>query len=343
MVVRLGIVGCGRIAQLFHISSALRAKNAKLVALCDVLDELVERVANRYNIARYYTDYKEMLEKENIDALINCTPPSEHVAITEYAASAGKHVLVEKPMAVTIEQCERMIEVCEENRVQLMVGFMKRFDPTLEWVKKLVASDQLGNLFVINSYCYDTVMHNEYVRVLHGELIRSRKAGPPRREIAQLPLLLGYGIHYADLLTWIGGHIEAVNSLYKQNDHTFVSSSILEFRNHSLGYLQLAGWVTKDWEEGLIIHGTKGSVEATLTFPFFKAPSKATAYFLDRKEYVSKCVPARNMYLSEVQHFVDCLAENKPPSPNGYDGLEAQKVIYAIHRSASEMKRIEIS
>ncbi len=343
-MIKLGVIGCGGIAQLVHIPAAKRVRNARLVAVCDLYEDVARGVAEKYGVDRYYADYWEMFSREDIDAVINATGHVQHASVTIDAAKAGKHVLVEKPMAVTVEECEAMIDACRRGGVKLMVAFMKRFDPSLQWVKSLIEAGELGLPFVVNSWYYDTVHHGEYVSGFVGEFVRTKE--PPKdipsfKADFHMTVLLGHGVHHMDLLRWIGGEVKRVSSSFKFFNGNYVSTSILEYESGSLGYYQLAGNVTMDWDEGLVVHGVKGSAEVKIRFPYFKERSEAQVYLYNRNEYVSKLVPVRDMYLNQLQHFVDCITEDKEPSPNGYDGLMAERMLYAIHKSAMKGEKVE--
>lgn len=344
--VKLALIGCGGIAQLVHIPSIKKLKNAELVAVCDIYEDVVKEVAKKYGIGKWYTDYHEMFEKEEIDAVVNTTWHSAHAKVTIDSANAGKHVFVEKPMAVTIKECEEMIKACERNGVKLMIGFMKRFDPSLEWVKEEIDNKSLGEVFLVNSWYYDTVIHGDYVRGFIGEFIRPKKylhTRPTPIKDKHLEVLLSHGIHHADLLRWIAGDVKTVSSFFREyNDGSYVSTSVLEYESGAMGYFQLAGLVADDWDEGLIVKGSEGSVKAYIRFPYFKWRSEVIVYFKNRNEYVSKVFPYRDMYFEELKHFINCIILDIEPKPNGYDGLKAQKLIYAIYKSAKEKSPVRI-
>ena len=345
MAVKLAVIGCGGIAQLVHIPSAKKVENAELVAVCDLYEDVAREVAGKYRVESFYTDYWEMFEKEEIDAVINATGHAQHAPVSVDAAKAGKHVLVEKPMAVTVKQCEEMIEACRKNQVKLMVAFMKRFDPSLQWVKDLLEKRELGTPFVINSWYCDSIHHGRYVSGFIDQFIRTKESPKPLpmpEADFHLSVLLGHGVHHMDLLHWMGGEVKTVFSSFKRSNKNYVSTSVLEYESGCLGYYQLAGTVTKDWDEGLTIHGTKGSAEAKIRFPYFKERSKAHAYLLDRNEYVSKMIPKREQYLDEIQHFVDSIVKDTEPIPGGYDGLIAEKMAYAVYESAMKGKKIVV-
>ncbi|RLE96753.1 MAG: hypothetical protein DRJ96_05720 [Thermoprotei archaeon] len=345
MVVRLGLVGCGGIAQLVHIPSLKRLEGVELVAVCDKYLEVARRVAAKYGVPRYYGDYEEMFRRERLDGIVNATWHAAHCEVTVAAAEAGLHVFVEKPMAVTVEECREMLDACRRHGVKLMVGFMKRFDPSLRWIRDEVRRGSLGRVFSINSWYRDCRVHEGYVRAFIDAFIRPPEY--PARAYAptgdrHLDMLLAHGVHHADLLRWMGGEVSSVVSRYYETPGgDYVSTSILKFRSGALGFFQLCGSIAGDWDEGLAIFGDEGTARAEILFPYFKWRSRAVIF--RGGEYVSRLFPFRDMYLEELRYFVKCIEEDLEPSPSGYDGLRAQEIIYAIYRSAREGEEIHLS
>lgn len=129
--VRIGVVGCGLIAQVMHLPYLSELSDRfEIAALCDLSEPVAERCAERYNVTRTHTEWEDML-RGSLDAVMILTP-GNHAPIAIAAAEAGLHVFVEKPMAFSSDGCEQMVHAAEANRVQLMVGTMKRYDPAVE-------------------------------------------------------------------------------------------------------------------------------------------------------------------------------------------------------------------
>jgi len=144
--VRLGIVGCGEVAQLFHIPILLKIKNLEVAAACDSNEELAKRAAERLHISRYYADFPRMLEREKLDAVGICTPPNIHAALSIQAMEAGCHVLVEKPMAVSTQEADEMIRVAEDCGVKLGVIHNMLFVPVAVKARTMVGEGSIGDL-----------------------------------------------------------------------------------------------------------------------------------------------------------------------------------------------------
>ncbi len=339
--VKLAVVGAGGIAQLVHIPAAQRVVGGELVALCDVSEKVAQVVAGKYCVPAYYTDAQVMYDEEDVDAVLVLTSHAQHKDATIQAAENGKHVMVEKPMAMTSGDCNEMVAACRKAKVRLMLAFMKRFDPSLQWIKERICSGDLGDLFVVNSWYCDSVHHMEYVKGFISSFTKSDAVFPPMQVDRHKELLLGHGVHHMDLLHWIGGDVRSMTTRYRElARNAFVSNSIVEYVSGSSGYFQLAGVLARDWTEGIQVHGTEGSAEADILFPYFRKPSPVQVYTAKRRTYETLTHPYRDQYLGEIQHFVDSINQGFKPSPSGEDGLYAQRMVEAAHLSSSVEKTV---
>lgn len=148
---RVGIVGCGIAAQEYHIPFLLKIKNAQAVAVCDRNEDLARRVAKRFHISRYYADFSKMLEKEKLDMVDVCASPEAHAILSIQAMDAGCHVLVEKPMALSLKEADEMVAASKENGVKLCVVHNQLFDPVMLKARSMVAEGSIGDLTGIDS------------------------------------------------------------------------------------------------------------------------------------------------------------------------------------------------
>src|SRR5262245_61214193 len=132
---RVGVLGCGQIAQAAHFEACRRARNAELYAICDVAEDLLSRMAMVHEPKVAYRDYDQMLADPAVEAVIVAIADQFHVAAARRAIEAGKHVLVEKPLGVTVEEVEGLRSVVHGSGLVLQVGTMKRFDPGIEFAR----------------------------------------------------------------------------------------------------------------------------------------------------------------------------------------------------------------
>ncbi len=153
-IVRIGIIGCGGIANGKHMPSLKKVPNAQMVAFCDLIPERAERAAKQYGTpdAKVYTDYKELLKDESIEVVHVLTPNREHADISIDALYAGKHVMCEKPMAKTAADARRMLEAAKATGKKLSIGYQHRQKPTAQYAKEYIESGALGEIYYANCY-----------------------------------------------------------------------------------------------------------------------------------------------------------------------------------------------
>ena len=153
-IVKIGIIGCGGIANGQHMPALSRIPNVKMVAFCDIIPERAEKAKNKYGTpdAKVYVDYKELLKDEEIEVVHVLTPNREHAQITVDALYAGKHVMCEKPMAKTAADARRMYEAAVATGKKLTIGYQHRQKAQSIYAKKYIDSGALGEIYYANCY-----------------------------------------------------------------------------------------------------------------------------------------------------------------------------------------------
>jgi len=148
---RVGIVGCGRITNERHIPAWLRIKDVKIVAVCDRRENIAKETGTQFGIGEFYEDLSSMLETQNLDLVDICTPPRTHSSLSIEAMNAGCHVLVEKPMAISVKEADEMITASRKNDVKLCVVHQLLFNPVVRKAKSLIDRGVIGDLIDVNA------------------------------------------------------------------------------------------------------------------------------------------------------------------------------------------------
>lgn len=189
---RIGLIGAGAVAN-FHVTAAQATNRADITAVCDIDSSRAARVAAKAPGARVFTDYREMYASGAVDAVVVNTPHALHLPMVSDAAAAGLHVLVEKPMATTLDDCDSMLSACAESGVALAVGHIQHFMPDKIAAREIVDSGELGNVVMVRDY-------------------RSTDYRPGNRagwffspEIAGGGAMINIGGHCLDRALWFGG------------------------------------------------------------------------------------------------------------------------------------------
>lgn len=332
MKVKVGIIGCGRIAQRFHVKHLTQlADDAELIALCDERVEIANELALRYKIKKVFKDYTDLLNDKEIDAVVISTPPESHFKIMRDAATAGKHIFVEKPLANTVEECEEITKICQKNNVKLMVGFMRRFDKALAWSHEKIKSGEIGKTFVINSSYNLVSTYGEYLKTTDTEIVG--KASPSQGYKANLhAFLINNLIHHTDISIWMGGPAERVLASSDFSDDHFTLNVIIKFKSQITGHIQFNGFIKTEWRESVTIHGTGGSIFVDMFFPYLTTPSKAV-FVNNGGLQITPINVVNSMYKDEINYFLNCIQKNIEPDSNGNQATEAQKIVDGIEKS----------
>lgn len=193
---KVGVIGCGSIAKYRHLPEYAANEHVEIVAVCDIIEDRVNQFAEEYN-AKGYTDYKEVLADESIDIISVCLPNNLHAPVSIAASNAGKHVLVEKPMATSREEAEEMIEAAKTSGKKLMVGQNQRFVSSHQKAKEIIASGDIGKV-----YSFRTAFGHGGPE---GWSVDGRDSWFFNKEEAFIGAMGDLGVHKTDLMRYILG------------------------------------------------------------------------------------------------------------------------------------------
>ncbi|HIY58578.1 MAG TPA: Gfo/Idh/MocA family oxidoreductase, partial [Candidatus Tetragenococcus pullicola] len=149
MVVKIGIIGCGGIANGKHLPALQQVEEVEMVAFCDIIKERAEKASTEYGVAHagVYEDYQEMLKEEELDVVHVLTPNNKHAEITVAALEAGNHVMCEKPMAKTTEEAKTMIDAAKKTGKKLTIGYQNRFRTDSQYLHEVCQEGELGDIY----------------------------------------------------------------------------------------------------------------------------------------------------------------------------------------------------
>ena len=250
-VFKIGIIGCGRISKI-HTAVISTLTGAQLAAVCDIVQEKAEAYAQKFK-CEVYTDYREMLKNKDIDIINICTPTHMHMQMAIDAAEAGKHVVSEKPIAITLRDADRMIEVCKKNGVKLFVVKQNRYNPPIVKLKEAVEQGRFGKIFYGKTVVYwqrDQSYYDEHV------WFKTREMGGG--------VLINQASHNIDMLCWLMGPVESVYAKIDTLTHKIETEDfglgIVKFKSGAWGTIEATTCVyPKNIEGSITIFGENGS------------------------------------------------------------------------------------
>lgn len=297
-----------------HIRVLSELPNVNLKAICDVDQERAAKLGVAYRIP-YYTRLDMLLDRRDVEAVTICTPTVTHYSIALRALKAGKHILVEKPMTSTLEEAETLIREAESRKLTLAVGFIERFNPAVQYLKRLVDGKQLG-------------------RVL---LIMARRVSRWPERIGDVGVTKDSAIHDVDVMRYIlQDEVDTVYAKTGSYQHRFEdwSEIMLQFKGGEVGFID-ANWLTPRKIRTLIVTGS----EATATLDYLTQEISI--------EDSEKTVKPKMRWIEplklELESFTDAILEGRDSDiPTGAAGLEALKVCEAVLKSSVEGKPIKI-
>lgn len=331
---KFAIIGCGRISHK-HIEALVNnSEEAELVAVCDIILEKMDKDIDEYyksmeemglkKEVKEYVDYKEMLEKEDIDVVAICTESGYHAKHAIDCLNAGKHVLVEKPMALSSADADGMIRLAKEKDLKLGVCHQNRFNPPIQKLRRAIEEGRFGK--VINGTARILWnRNNDYYKQAAWRGTKELDGGT----------LMNQCIHNIDLLQWM--MVSEVERVHTERD-TFLrdiemedfGAILIRFKNGSIGIVEGSACVyPKNLEETLSIFGEKG----TVVIGGLAVNEIKTWQFADERDYdkEDESTKVDSVYGSGhtplYKDFIDAIKNDKEPLINGGEGRKALDII----------------
>ncbi len=337
-LLRVGVLGCGPIAQFAHFDACHKARNAELYALCDVAEDLVVRMAAIHQPRRTFLRYEEMLADPELDAVIVATSDPFHVSLSQQALSAGKHVLVEKPLGVNVEECEALAAQARAADRVLQVGNMKRFDPGIAFAQRFIR-EQIGQLLALKAwYCDSTYRYTmtDNLQPLPERSQGSRKPeGDPKGDKERY-FLLTHGSHLVDTARFLGGPLRAVRARLAKKFGAYCWFVEVDFADGSLGQLDLTIAVRMDFHEGFQVYGEHGSVLGRTYLPWFFKSSDVECFSTKDGQYHRPLGADAHFYKLQVEGLADTVLHGALLQGADVDeGVAAVRAMVAIARSTA--------
>ncbi len=345
---RFGIIGAGTPNQslggkdLYHgvgeYHASAIAECAQLVAIASRSESSARVLADKFGVKDIYTDYWKLLERKDIDAVTIGTPSGTHGDIAIEAARAGKHILIEKPIDVTVEKAEEVVRECERCKVKLSVGFHHRFGIVKD-IKEAVDSGEIGKLILGNAFC-KRYRIKEYFTSSDWRGTWALDGGGA---------LMNQGIHVIDSFQWIMGEVDSLWGYYGNVTHPYIevediAVASLKFKNGAFGIIESTTCCYPDLSDRIELHGEKGSIIAE-GYPMeiklresIDGGGKVAAESFKEQPGMYK-----GMHYGLIKDLIEAIEEDREPEVNGREGLKALRIITAIYRSSREKKEVTLA
>src|SRR4051812_33162223 len=313
-LLRVGVLGAGPIAQFAHLEACRKAANAELHAICDSAADLLEAVAAEHRPRRTFTDYAAMLADPELDAVIVAVADAFHVPAALQALAAGKHVLVEKPMGVSVAECETLCREVEASGLTLQVGTMRRFDAATAFAARF-AREEIGTIVALKAwYCdsaYRYTMTDALQPIPRTSAEARRPPGDPKAD-PQRYAWLGHGSHLIDTARFLAGDIVRVSAQVADRGGLRCWFVACEFADGAVGHLDLTMGVRMDWYEGYAICGEHGSVLGRSFQPWYLRSTEVECFSARDGQYHRPLAEDGHFFRRQVEGFARTILDGTP-------------------------------
>ncbi|MFT8321767.1 MAG: Gfo/Idh/MocA family oxidoreductase [Bacillus sp. (in: firmicutes)] len=334
---KIAVIGCGSIAKYRHIPEYNANKAVEIVAVCDIVAERAEEMAAKYG-AKAFTDYKEILELEEVDAISVCLPNYLHAPISIDGLNAGKHVLCEKPMATSEEEAENMIEAAKANNKFLMIGHNQRFVSSHQKAKVIIESGKLGKV-----YSFKTTFGHGGPEAWSAD---GKDSWFFKKDQAFIGAMGDLGVHKADLMRYLLGEFSEVGAFIESNakENSNVDDNavcVLRTENGVIGTLA-ASWayVAGYGDNSTIIYGENGTLRLEDDPQFSLIEEYRNGEVIKHQlDKIQTNEEAGQTTSHVIDHFVESILENKQPLITGEEGKKSLQIILGAIQS-QETKQI---
>ena len=322
MAIKIGAIGLGRLGYQHAFNLRFSIPGVELVALCDMNEEKLVTTAKAWGVPHTYTDFDAMIQNQELDAIAITSPSHLHTAQIAQALEQGLHVFSEKPLGTTVEEC-RIAEAAVERHPELvfMLGFMRRYDPSYAYARKMVVAGKIGKPILFRGYSQDPET------AIKGAIAYAGHSGGQFIDMA---------VHDIDLARWfmasdpktifaIGGcYAHPEFGQFKDGDNV---SALMHLQNDSMAFLFAGRTAPHGYNVETEIVGTQGTLRIA------SVPQKNMVEILDQHGVRKECSQDfierfGEAYLNEMNEFISCINEGRKPEVTVYDGTKCTEIAY---------------
>jgi predicted dehydrogenase len=346
MAYGFGIIGCGMISR-FHSRAIEDVRGAKLVACYDSFCDAADRLAGETGCKSYH-ELSAMLADPRVQFVTIGTPSGAHLEPAVAAAKAGKHVIVEKPLEITLRRCDAIIRACEANRVKLSTIFPSRFHESSIEMKRAIDGNRFGQL----------TLGDAYVKWYRTQAYYDSGKWRGTWELDGGGALMNQAVHSVDLLTWLMGPVAEVTAHAATVAHQRIAVednlvATLRFENGALGVIEASTAVYPGYLKRIEIHGSQGTAvmeeEDIKVWDFARQQKRDDVILKRMAEHKSTgggasdpAAIGHHGHARQFQDVVDAVKKNRNPSVDGHEGRRSIEIILAIYKAAETGKAVKL-
>lgn len=328
--IRYAVVGLGHIAQVAILPAFKNSKNSELVAIVSGETEKRDKLGKKYRLDHVYSyeDYDRALGE--VDAVYIAVPNHLHREYAVRAAKAGVHVLCEKPMAVTEEECKAMIDAAEQNRVKLMIAYRLHFEAGNLEAIRLAESGKLGDVRIFTSEFAQQVTEDN-IRVTEA----TERGGGPVYDMGVYCINASRYLLRDEPTEIFAATANDGEKRFKKVEE--MTSVVMRFPEERVATFTCSFGASDISRYTLV--GTKGSLTSDPAYEYAREIKQELTIGEKKK---TRTFPKRDQFAAEIVYFSDCILHNKEPEPSGLEGLADVRIVEAIYESAKTRKMVEL-
>lgn len=322
--IKIGLIGCGRIAQ-EHLKAFANIDNVIIQAMADNVPDKVRSTAEPYKCSTY-TDYRNMIKSENLNAVVICTPPNKHCEMSAFAMSHGLHVFCEKPLALNVIEAGQMCHCAQKNKAILMMASKFRFVDDVVKAKAIIEAGLLGRIVLFeNVFCSKVDM---------------TKRWNSKKDISGGGVLIDNGAHSVDIARFFLGPITLIQAQFgcQIQEMKVEDTARIYFQTKSnvMGMIDLSWSLNKESPNYISIYGTEGTLLIGWKLSQYKLHEK------DKWEVFGTGYDKQKAFGNQARHFIECIVFGKKPLIKNVDELAAVKAIETAYKSSKINKWLRV-
>lgn len=333
----IGIIGCGNISYI-HAEAISKLKKADLVSVFSRNIKNAEKLGKQFGV-NYFNDWNQFISEKKLDIVSICTPNGAHLDYGKLAAAAGKHVVVEKPIEISLERGRQLIKTCQDNKIRLAVIYQNRFLPDVIKMKEIVKSGRLGKIF----------QGDAYVKWYRSQDYYDNAAWRGTLALDGGGVLINQAIHTIDLLQWMLREVETIYGktgtfTHKNIEGEDVALAIFQFKSGAVGVIEASTSVLPGQARKIEIHGSKGSLilNGDSLDVLIAGESEKKENPIE-KEPVGSSSPFQGFsvqpHLDQFKAIVNAIDKNEQPPVSGKESLKSLAIVKGIYESAEKKSK----
>lgn len=333
----IGIVGCGNISDT-HAVSVAALKSGRLVAACTRNPDRLEAFCKKHRISGF-TSYSEFLNCPGLEIVSICTPTGTHLDYGKRAAEAGKHVIVEKPIEITVARGKSLVNTCRQHNVKLAVIYQNRFIDVAVRMKQILENGETGKVF----------MTNASVKWFRDQQYYSESEWRGTFSLDGGGAVINQSVHTIDLLQWLLGDVESIYAFTGTFTHDDLEAednavAAMKFKNGVIGVFEASTSIQPPQERRIEINGTSGTVIIEGENLFLKTNQTESEKNLVNHKSAGVAGPLDGLtykdHLKQYQQVIKAISDDSEPVVSGEESLKSLAVVEALYQSAKTNKPV---